>query len=99
MLKYGANVALPVEQVDETTRLLRLAVCAACDRFDRNSRKCGECGCFMDVKAATKTHRNPKAGFRIEITHCPLGKWADGQISNFYKSNKTIPDVPEKIEP
>lgn len=84
VLKYGANVALPVEAVDERTKAIRLAICRACPRFNYENGKCLECGCYMEVKAGTKTHRNPKRGMRVEITHCPLGRWMDDEVANFY---------------
>lgn len=86
-----------MERVDNVTRSLRLAVCKAnggeggC--FDPGSGKCRECVCFMEVKAGAKTHRNPAAGFRVEITHCPLGKWGDVAIAEFYKTQNLKENV------
>lgn len=89
VLKYGADVALPVERVDDVTRATRWAICKAnggeggC--YDAGRDKCKECGCFMEVKTGARTHRNPKRGMRVEVTHCPLGKWGDLEIAEFYK--------------
>lgn len=62
----------------------RLNTCQGCERFDREKQVCGECGCFMDVKTKLEVYRNAKK-LRNEITHCPLGKWGDKQISNIYR--------------
>lgn len=85
VLRYGADVALPVERVDEVTRELRLAICKGCERYANEDDKCLECGCFMTVKTGSLTHRNPAKGMRVEVTHCPLGKWGDKEIADFYK--------------
>ena len=87
VLQFGADIALPVERVDPITKRVRLALCKACDRFDEDSGKCLECGCFMEVKTGAKTHRNPDKGMRVEVTHCPLGKWNDMKLAVFYHKN------------
>lgn len=99
VLRYGADVALPVERVDETTKAVRYAVCKACDRYDPESDKCRECGCFMAVKTGTKTHRNPANGMRVEITHCPLGKWDDKAVADYYSQENRKYHVSQTIEP
>lgn len=63
----------------------RLATCGGCPNFDPEKKKCKVCGCFMEVKSELLKHRNPKALGRIELTHCPDGKWADKETANFYR--------------
>lgn len=62
----------------------RMNVCRACEHFESEMEQCGKCGCFMDIKTRLFTNRNPKNAGRIEITHCPLGKWQDKHIANAY---------------
>lgn len=85
--KTLAAELLTVEKTDNQELIkTRLAICEGCPMFDAKKRKCLDCGCFMDVKATLLKHRNPKKLGRIELTHCPLGKWADEDIANFYKA-------------
>lgn len=84
VMKSGAEALLVVENVSEAEKKVRLAVCAACPEFDAEERRCTRCGCFMDVKAGSLTNRNPERALRIEITHCPLGKWGDKEIADYY---------------
>lgn len=83
ILKQGAK-ALPIEKVDATTASIRLAVCRACDKYETGRDKCRVCGCFIEIKTTAKTHWNPET-MRTEITHCPLGRWGDAEIANYYK--------------
>lgn len=82
-MKQGAK-ALPIEKVDATTAKIRLAVCKGCPEYDAGRDKCGICGCFMEIKTGAKTHFNPDK-LRVEITHCPDGRWGDLEIANYYK--------------
>jgi hypothetical protein len=83
LLRFGAE-ALPVEKVDATTAAIRMAICRGCDKYDPERDKCGVCGCYMQVKTSAKTHLNPEQ-MRVEITHCPLGKWGDDKIAKHYQ--------------
>jgi hypothetical protein len=62
----------------------RMAVCMTCEHRKEQENKCGVCGCFLDLKTKAESNVNPKKG-RIEITHCPIGKWGDLEIANFYR--------------
>jgi len=62
----------------------RMAVCMTCKHRQEQENKCGVCGCFLDLKTKAESNVNPKNG-RIEITHCPIGKWGDIEIANFYR--------------
>lgn len=50
---------------------------------------CKECKCIMRVKTTLKRHR--ELGGEIVITHCPLAKWGDLEIANFYREKKGLP--------
>lgn len=78
ILKVSAKTLLSIEEHgnNDLTKT-RMSICNSCDRFDPEHQQCGVCGCYMDVKTTLLTHRNPKAFGRIEITHCPIGKWGD----------------------
>lgn len=84
VLKFGATQIFQVEKVEQTEKSLRLSICGHCDQFDADKRKCRVCGCFMDVKAETKVHKN-LAKLRFEVTHCPLGRWMDREVANQYR--------------
>ena len=83
-----AKVLLAVkEHKSESITKTRLAICAVCPNYDEEKKKCRVCGCFMEVKATLEQNRNPSAKGRIEITHCPEGRWGeqDKKIANFYR--------------
>jgi len=84
VLKFGASQVFTVEDVEDSEKNIRLAICEGCKNFDPAGRKCLVCGCFMDVKAGTKIHRNV-AKLRYEVTHCPDGKWMDVDLANSYR--------------
>ena len=80
LAKRAAKAVLAVEDLnDEELENFRLGVCRSCDKFDKEDQRCKVCGCFMEVKAALLTFRNPDA-LRVEFTHCPLGRWNDSHI-------------------
>lgn len=67
----------------------RISVCETCSK--RQGDKCGICGCFYELKAEMEFNKNPKKFFRIEETHCPLGKWGDVEIANRYREKDGKP--------
>lgn len=86
LIKKGIELALKVEPLDD--KILeneRLDTCKKCENYDINNDKCGVCGCYMEIKVGLKYNRNPKKGGRIEITHCPMGKWNDIETANVYR--------------
>ena len=93
IIKQLAKITLAVEEhgVPELSEF-RLNICRACENFEKEMEQCGVCGCFMDIKTTLFTNRNPHAAGRIEITHCPLGKWMDKHIANAYRKadNKVL---------
>lgn len=91
--KTVAKIVLSVEKhnLPELTAF-RMNTCKRCDKFESEDETCGVCGCFMDVKTELFSNINPTVLGRIEITHCPLGKWKDMHIANAYRKldNKEI---------
>lgn len=83
ILKTVAEAAFSVEYVDDQTYQFRLSRCGTCDFFSNG--KCKKCGCYMEVKAATRIHKNPKRKMRKEVTHCPIGMWEDKEFAEFFK--------------
>jgi hypothetical protein len=77
------NLIVETETTDEIAAE-RMAVCMNCEHRKEQENKCGVCGCFLDLKTKAETNLNPKKA-RTEITHCPLGKWGDLEITNFYR--------------
>ncbi len=74
------------DDVSDDVMEWRLYVCRDCEHADWHSNKCTVCGCFLDLKAKSRVNWNLKK-FRKEVTHCPLGKWNDADLAEFYKQN------------
>lgn len=55
----------------------------------RNVDICGVCKCVLEIKQASKTNRNIYNG-NIEITHCPMGFWDDGNLMTYYNQLNKI---------
>lgn len=85
------QVMVVEEHNDRSVELARLKVCKgfndvpACPRYNKGFDQCMECKCIIAAKAKSLTNRNPKKWGRIELTHCPLGKWNDEEIMEYYK--------------
>lgn len=85
--KAGAKAVLSAgEHNNEALTIARMNACRACPNFDADSQQCGVCGCYMDVKTTLLRNHNPYKGGRIEITHCPEGRWGDAEIANHYRA-------------
>jgi hypothetical protein len=82
--KAAADLAFSVEYVDNETYMFRLNACRTCDFFVKE--RCKKCGCFMEVKAATRIHKNPKRKMKQEVTHCPIGRWGDLEYADFFSA-------------
>ena len=52
--------------------------------YNENTGTCKICKCLIEAKAPAKKHRAIKK-MRVEVTHCPLGKWKDKKIANHYR--------------
>lgn len=84
-----------VEEVDEETANWRFNICLTsengkpCRNFDPDPSnaeigKCLGCGCLLPEKTYSKTNRtleHPNG----EVTHCPLGRWDDLILTNYYR--------------
>lgn len=72
---------------DEILEAKRKGVCEenAGSCFDAEGRRCNHCTCPIDAKAGLLFNKNSRKWFRIELTHCPLGKWDDKDIANYYR--------------
>lgn len=83
-LKLAVKAVIVKEKVDSETAKYRYLVCESCPMMDKAQGKCTKCVCFLDQKTGAKVNWNPKK-LRNEITHCPLGKWGDIEITNIYR--------------
>ena len=61
-----------------------MSACLTCKHRNEKKNKCKVCGCYLDLKTKAAENWNPKK-LRIEITHCPLGKWNDLDVANEYR--------------
>jgi hypothetical protein len=101
MIKGIIEAALTIEPMsDEEEIKRRYDICKSCPRFSGfenkkkgDNDKCLECGCYMEIKTGLKYNRNPKKGFRIEVTHCPLGKWGDLAVANSYRERDGLEPI------
>lgn len=88
-LKKQAGKALVVEKTTADIKEKRINACNSCDMLSVD-RECMMCGCFIDVKAGSDTHINPKT-MKVEITYCPKYRWdeeMDRYLHNYYKSQQ-----------
>lgn len=92
-VKSGAKLFLSVEDLDDPKEFnRRWDICKkSCNSYDPKNDKCTVCGCFMEVKASLLNNRNPKKSGRVEQTHCPLAKWGDKEIANYYREMDGLP--------
>ncbi|MCA9366771.1 hypothetical protein KC887_00700 [Candidatus Kaiserbacteria bacterium] len=87
VLKKSAAAALSAgEHNNPALTIARMNTCKACPNFNKETLQCGVCGCYMDVKTTLLRNRNPYAMGRVEVTHCPEGRWGDAEIANYYRA-------------
>lgn len=87
--KAGAKLLLSVEEMEDKDAVKsRLDVCRDCEELQTKTMQCGVCGCFMDIKTGLKTNRDPDLNGQVVYTHCPLGKWGDKDLANYYRKKK-----------
>ena len=91
-LKVAAS-GLVIDTVDTVLAGQRMSICEGCEKMKKGTRTCGVCNCFLDLKTKSQTNLNPLNG-RIEITHCPLGKWGDVETANYYREIDGKPLLP-----
>lgn len=90
VLRVAAGVAIVREKVEQSVADERMSVCMGCEHRDEAKNKCNQCGCFLDLKTQSGTNWRPSKN-RIEITHCPLGKWGDIETANEYRLLDGLP--------
>lgn len=66
----------------------RYDTCKSCERYVPETDQCNVCGCYMSIKTTLETNRDPELGGKIVETHCPLGRWGDKELSDYYNSLK-----------
>jgi hypothetical protein len=82
---FLAKHIIVIERASDDLKKKRLEVCLNCE-FKREREGmdiCAACGCFLDLKASSLININYREK-RLEITHCPVGKWNDGWILQQY---------------
>lgn len=82
--KLAAANVLVKEKVDDETAACRMEICQKCEMLNEKIT-CMVCDCLMELKTKSKINRSPQRPFG-EITHCPLGKWGDIDIANYYRA-------------
>lgn len=72
---------------DEILEAKRKSICESNSNscFDSEGRRCKVCTCPIDAKAGLMFNKNASKLFRTELTHCPLGKWNDKDVANYYR--------------
>jgi hypothetical protein len=83
-LHLAAKAIIVKSEVEPIEAERRFAVCLGCDKRDADKNQCGICHCFLDLKCGSKVNWNA-IRIRNEITHCPLGRWGDIEITNMYR--------------
>lgn len=84
ILKIAADKILVESYVSEETAKFRMDVCLSCPLLSLSDYRCKVCRCYVEGKTPSEKHYNLKKR-RMEITHCPLGKWNDLEIANEYR--------------
>lgn len=80
-----SQIAFVGNKVDDELRQKRIEACKGCLKyFDEENEECLKCGCVLKTKWNLKEFFNP-IKLRNEIAHCPLGKWDDLDIANYYR--------------
>lgn len=77
------NLLVEEDLNDEEILAMRKDACKRCAFNDGLS--CTRCGCILEIKQPAKTNLNIHSG-RMEVTHCPEGKWNDENLAVYYKS-------------
>jgi hypothetical protein len=72
--------------VTEQEAQQRLDICNRCEDL-LSDRSCKHCTCYVDIKAEMKTNINPRT-LKYEITHCPIGKWNDDEVKEYFSNIK-----------
>lgn len=83
--KLAAEKIFVLEQADQETANMRWDTCWHCDKMEHEKKICTICGCYIEIKIWAKTSRSPARPMG-EVTHCPLGKWNDLEITNYYRA-------------
>lgn len=85
IVKEDATEEEKKEQLAEIKH--RYDKCESCPFYIEKRDRCRNCGCFMEVKTGMRKNRRPSKN-RIEVTHCPIGLWWDGEleIANEYRA-------------
>lgn len=91
---YLAEKLIVKEYVDEQTAKERRAVCMKCQHRDPEEDKCLKCGCFLELKTASRVNWRVSRN-RNEVTHCPVGRWNDLELANFYRGLDGLETITE----
>ena len=86
--KKGADWLFLDERLEDQELIEeRRQTCYACPNYDAKNDKCKLCTCFVEIKTTMLKNKNIQKGMRVEITHCPDGRWNDADIAEYYKTN------------
>lgn len=91
-MEIAAGSILVKARVADEVKQQRQSVCNSCEKRDVESNRCKVCKCFLEVKTGSLENRNVFK-LRDEVTHCPLGKWDDKEIANFYRKLEGEPEL------
>lgn len=83
--KLAASKMLVLEQTDAQTAEMRWNTCWYCEQMNHSNKTCRSCGCYIELKIWSKISRSVNRPMG-ELTHCPLGKWQDKEITNYYRT-------------
>lgn len=92
--QLAAAKILVVEEGDQQTADMRWQICYPCEYRDQTENVCTLCGCPISAKIWSKISRSLARPFG-EVTHCPMGKWNDKEITNYYRQVDGEPPLPE----
>lgn len=72
-------------ELDKETIILRKGVCFDCPNNSKQGvglGRCEVCKCRLNAKVLSFKSLNKKG--KVEVTHCPEGRWGDEFYMNYY---------------
>jgi hypothetical protein len=82
------NLVVKKKHLNIAVKQFREYRCRSCPYFNENIT-CQKCSCLLDVKWTALTNRVTVMDIeQIELTHCPVGRWNDIDIAEFYNHIK-----------
>lgn len=98
--RKAAELLFHGDKVSPEVVKMRVDRCSnGCKYFDPVKEECVKCTCVLSVKWKLHNFFHPLK-LRNEIAHCPIGRWDDLELANYYNlidEKKIIKDDQENV--